>query len=178
MRLWPVTKFAADRSSTDLPASTKLQHDWTRAPVNLLVKPRILYSSPTRAFADLGWGLVVRGQQRADGLRGLPHCHHARTMSVCSRSGVPSWPRRFPPRAGDSELPDAERDSEWAAIFTGGTAKALTTAGQAERALAQARQTGRVPRDQIDAARPCTATCPHPDAGYLAHPCGRARMRR
>ncbi|MGH3933564.1 MAG: hypothetical protein ACRDS1_01035 [Pseudonocardiaceae bacterium] len=37
-------------------------------------------------------------------------------------------------------LPAAERDSEWAAIFTVAAAEALTTAGEAERALAQARQ--------------------------------------
>ena len=38
------------------------------------------------------------------------------------------------------ELPDAERHSEWAAIFTVAAAEALTTAGEAERAVAQARQ--------------------------------------
>ena len=40
---------------------------------------------------------------------------------------------------GVRELPDAERHSEWAAIFTV-AAEALTTAGEAERAVAQARQ--------------------------------------
>ncbi len=41
---------------------------------------------------------------------------------------------------GLHELPAAERDSEWAAIFTVAAAEALTTAGEAERAIAQARQ--------------------------------------
>ncbi len=41
---------------------------------------------------------------------------------------------------GLRELPDAERDSEWAAIFTVAAAEALTTAGKAECAVAQARQ--------------------------------------
>jgi hypothetical protein len=41
---------------------------------------------------------------------------------------------------GLHELPTAERDSEWAAIFTVAAAEALTTAGEAERAIAQARQ--------------------------------------
>jgi hypothetical protein len=41
---------------------------------------------------------------------------------------------------GLHELPAAERDSEWAAIFTVAAAEALTTAGEAECAIAQARQ--------------------------------------
>ncbi len=41
---------------------------------------------------------------------------------------------------GLHELPDAERDSEWAAIFTVAAAEALTTAGEAERAVTHARQ--------------------------------------
>ncbi|MGH3812043.1 MAG: helix-turn-helix domain-containing protein [Pseudonocardiaceae bacterium] len=41
---------------------------------------------------------------------------------------------------GLSELPDAERDSEWAAIFTVAAAEAFTTAGKAECAVAQAHQ--------------------------------------
>jgi tetratricopeptide (TPR) repeat protein len=41
---------------------------------------------------------------------------------------------------GRHELPAAERDSEWAAIFTVAAAEALTTAGEVERAIAQARQ--------------------------------------
>jgi hypothetical protein len=41
---------------------------------------------------------------------------------------------------GVRELPDAERHSEWAAIFTVAVAEALTTAGETERAVAQARQ--------------------------------------
>ncbi|MGH3868682.1 MAG: hypothetical protein ACRDQ4_21695 [Pseudonocardiaceae bacterium] len=40
---------------------------------------------------------------------------------------------------GLHELPDTERDSEWAAIFTVAAAEALTTAGDAERAIEQAR---------------------------------------
>jgi transcriptional regulator with XRE-family HTH domain len=42
--------------------------------------------------------------------------------------------------AGLHELAAAERDSEWAAFFIVATAEALTTAGEAERAVAQARQ--------------------------------------
>jgi hypothetical protein len=42
--------------------------------------------------------------------------------------------------SGLRELPDAERHSEWAAIFTVAAAEALTTDGEAERAVAQARQ--------------------------------------
>jgi transcriptional regulator with XRE-family HTH domain len=41
---------------------------------------------------------------------------------------------------GLHELPEDERHSEWAAIFTVAAAEAFTTAGDAERALAQARQ--------------------------------------
>lgn len=41
---------------------------------------------------------------------------------------------------GLHELPDAERDSEWAAIFTVSAAEAFTTAGDAELALAHAHQ--------------------------------------
>lgn len=41
---------------------------------------------------------------------------------------------------GLHELPEAERDSEWAAIFVVAAAEALTTAGEAERAVAQAHQ--------------------------------------
>ncbi len=41
---------------------------------------------------------------------------------------------------GLRELPDAERHSEWAAFFTVAAVEALTTAGEAERAVAQARQ--------------------------------------
>lgn len=41
---------------------------------------------------------------------------------------------------GLRELPDAERDSEWAAFFTVAATEALTTAGEAECAVAQARQ--------------------------------------
>lgn len=41
---------------------------------------------------------------------------------------------------GRHQLPVAERDSEWAATFTVAAAEALTTAGEAERAIAQARQ--------------------------------------
>jgi transcriptional regulator with XRE-family HTH domain len=41
---------------------------------------------------------------------------------------------------GLHELPGGERDSEWAAIFTVAAAEALTTAGEAERAVAHARQ--------------------------------------
>jgi hypothetical protein len=41
---------------------------------------------------------------------------------------------------GLHDIPAAERDSEWAAIFTLAAAEALTTAGEAERAIAQARQ--------------------------------------
>jgi hypothetical protein len=41
---------------------------------------------------------------------------------------------------GLRELPEAERHSEWAAIFTVAAAEALTTAGEAERAVTQARQ--------------------------------------
>jgi hypothetical protein len=41
---------------------------------------------------------------------------------------------------GLHQLPAAERDSEWAAIFTVAAAEALTTAGEAEHAIAQARQ--------------------------------------
>ncbi|MGH3515350.1 MAG: hypothetical protein ACRDQV_00340 [Pseudonocardiaceae bacterium] len=41
---------------------------------------------------------------------------------------------------GLRELPEAERHSEWAAIFTVAAAEALTTAGEAERAIAHARQ--------------------------------------
>jgi hypothetical protein len=41
---------------------------------------------------------------------------------------------------GLRELPEAERHSEWAAIFTIAAAEALTTAGEAERAIAYARQ--------------------------------------
>jgi hypothetical protein len=41
---------------------------------------------------------------------------------------------------GLHELPAAERDSEWAAIFTVAAVEALTTAGEAECAIAQARQ--------------------------------------
>ena len=41
---------------------------------------------------------------------------------------------------GRHELPAPERDSEWAAIFTVAAAEALTTAGEAERTIAQARQ--------------------------------------
>ncbi len=41
---------------------------------------------------------------------------------------------------GLHELPEAERDSEWAAIFVVAAVEALTTAGEAERAVAQAHQ--------------------------------------
>lgn len=41
---------------------------------------------------------------------------------------------------GLRELPEAERHSEWAAIFTIAAAESLTTAGEAERAIAYARQ--------------------------------------
>ncbi|MGH3770297.1 MAG: helix-turn-helix domain-containing protein [Pseudonocardiaceae bacterium] len=41
---------------------------------------------------------------------------------------------------GLDQLPDAERHSEWAAIFTVAAAEALTTAGDAERAIDRARQ--------------------------------------
>ncbi|MGH3871076.1 MAG: helix-turn-helix domain-containing protein [Pseudonocardiaceae bacterium] len=41
---------------------------------------------------------------------------------------------------GLRELPDAERHSEWATIFTVAAAEALTTAGEAERAIAHANQ--------------------------------------
>jgi hypothetical protein len=41
---------------------------------------------------------------------------------------------------GLRELPEAERHSEWAAIFTVAAAEALTTAGEAERAIDHARQ--------------------------------------
>ena len=41
---------------------------------------------------------------------------------------------------GRHELPAAECHSEWAAIFTVAAAEALTTAGEAEGAIAQARQ--------------------------------------
>jgi len=41
---------------------------------------------------------------------------------------------------GLHEMPDAERDSEWAAIFTVAAAEAFTTAGDAELALAHACQ--------------------------------------
>jgi transcriptional regulator with XRE-family HTH domain len=41
---------------------------------------------------------------------------------------------------GLRELPDTERHSEWATIFTVAAAEALTTAGEAERAIAHTRQ--------------------------------------
>jgi hypothetical protein len=41
---------------------------------------------------------------------------------------------------GLHELPDTERHSEWATIFTVAATEALTTAGEAERAVAHARQ--------------------------------------
>ena len=44
---WPTTRFAAERSSAGSPASIRSHHDRIRVPVNLRVKTRILYSSPT-----------------------------------------------------------------------------------------------------------------------------------
>jgi hypothetical protein len=41
---------------------------------------------------------------------------------------------------GLHEMPEAERDSEWAAIFVVAAAEAFTTAGDAELALAHAHQ--------------------------------------
>lgn len=39
----------------------------------------------TRPVPDLSWSHPESGQERLGGLLGLPHCHQARAMSVCSR---------------------------------------------------------------------------------------------
>lgn len=68
---------------------------------------------------------------------------------------------------GLHELPATERDSEWAAIFTVAAAEALTTAGEAERAIAQARQAVAVCRATRStrlarALRRATSSCSKP----------------
>ena len=95
----------------------------------------------------------------------------ARGSSPCS--GRLTWHTlggaRFAERAatelinGLRELPDTERHSEWATFFTVTAAEALTTAGQAEHAVAQAHQ--------------ALAVCRTTHSTQLAHALQRAHTR-